>query len=62
MWDPFQISVSVYSDQFTDNNINLYYYREPSYEMLGESETPANIKAELLIGVTIHSDDLENLR
>jgi len=62
MWDPFQISVSVYSDQFTDNNIKLHYYREPSFSMLGEKETPANIPAELLIGATIDPDDLENLR
>ena len=40
----------------------MHYYREPSYTLLCESETPANIKAELLVGVTIHSDDLENLK
>lgn len=33
MWDGFDIEASVYSDQFTENRIKLYYYEEPNYNL-----------------------------
>lgn len=43
MWDAIKISVSVYNEQYTDNNIFLYYYQEPEYKLLSNPETPSNI-------------------
>jgi|JI7StandDraft_1071085.scaffolds.fasta_scaffold1116029_1 hypothetical protein len=44
MWDPMNIDASVYGNDFTDSNINVYYYEEPSYHDLSTDESPANIE------------------
>lgn len=31
MWDPVFIEAAVYSDKFTNENIKLWYFEEPSY-------------------------------
>jgi hypothetical protein len=59
MWDPFTISASVYSDQFTDTTFSLHYYHDPHFTLLCPAETPANIPTELLVGVDIDPSDLD---
>ena len=61
MWEPFFVEVSVYSDIFTDNRIELYYFEEPTYGNYS-GETPANIQDELFIDTTLVVRDLENVR
>jgi hypothetical protein len=61
MWDSIKISASVYDSQFTDNNIYLYYFHEPSYKLLSAGETPSNIPTDLMIQTLINPEDLENL-
>jgi hypothetical protein len=34
MWDPIMIEASVYENDFTENNVELYYYEEPAYQNL----------------------------
>lgn len=31
LWDPMTIDASVYENDFTENNVELYYYEEPDY-------------------------------
>ena len=31
LWDPITIDASVYENDFTENNVELYYYEEPDY-------------------------------
>ena len=60
-WEAFNVEVSVYSDLFTDNKIELYYFDEPIYhEFIGE--TPANIQDELFLNITINSRDMWKIR
>ncbi len=49
MWDAIEISASVYSNEFTYNNILLYYVHDAKYTLLSNAETPANIPANLKI-------------
>lgn len=49
MWDAIEISASVYSNEFTYNNILLYYIHDVKYKLLSFPETPANIPANLKI-------------
>jgi hypothetical protein len=31
MWDPIFIDATVMGDEFTDNQVTLFYYEEPKY-------------------------------
>lgn len=62
MWDPVAIEVSMFSDQYTTNNIQLYYIREPGITLINEAEAPANNPLDLFFDVKIDSDDLENIK
>ena len=43
------VEASVYGGVFTENNIPVFYYAEPTYEEPSESGSPANIEKPLLI-------------
>ena len=43
LWDPMTIDAAVYEDEFTDNNVQLWYYEEPDYQSVNPDESPANI-------------------
>lgn len=48
LWDPMYIDAAVYGNavtDFTDNNVEIYYYEEPDYKELSTDETPANIES-----------------
>ena len=32
LWDPINIDASVYENDFTENNVEVYYYEEPDYK------------------------------
>jgi len=44
LWDPINIDASVYGNDFTDNNVEIYYYQEPDYKELSSDESPANVE------------------
>jgi hypothetical protein len=50
-WDPFELSVAVYSNAFVHNNIQLFYFKQPSFQLLSTSETPANIPISLMVNI-----------
>lgn len=38
------IDASVYGNDFTDNNVEIYYYEEPTYTVTDKEETPASVE------------------
>lgn len=56
------MEVSVFSDDFTDNKIALYYFTDASYSSQFTSEAPANIPSEIMIDTSILAKDLNNVR
>lgn len=56
-WEAFYVEASVYNNDFTDNQVALYYYEDPSYDAYS-GETPANIQTEIMIGTKINARDL----
>lgn len=38
------IDASVYENDFTENNVEVYYYEEPDYKELSTDESPANLE------------------
>ena len=59
-WDEWYIEASVYSDQFTNNRVPVYFYEEATYEKF-YAETPANIQLELFITAKINKRDVLNV-
>ena len=47
--DPIYIEVSVFSDDFTENRLALYYFGDANYSSQFTSEAPANIPSEIMI-------------
>lgn len=43
LWDPITVNAAVYEDDFTENDVQVWYYDDPSYNGLSEDESPANI-------------------
>lgn len=37
------MNAAVYEDDFTENDVQVWYYDDPSYNGLSEDESPANI-------------------
>lgn len=31
MWEPIEINAAVYGTDFTDSNVELFYYEDPDY-------------------------------
>lgn len=62
MWDPMNIEVSVYSNKFTDNRIQVFYYEEPEYLPGFDTETPQNIPTDLIVGAKMNPRDVERIR
>lgn len=47
MWDPMYIDAAVYGSDlidFTDNNVEIFYYEDPSFSDLNNDESPANVE------------------
>ncbi len=47
---------------FTDNNVQIYYYEEPDYKELSIDESPANVRSELFIKTDFKKNPTERLR
>lgn len=62
MFDPITIDASVYGTDFTDNNVELWYYEEPEYKSLNEEESPANTESELFINTDFKKNPDDRLK
>ena len=49
MSEPLDLEVSVYGDQFTDNNVQVYYYEEPDFKKATPRGVPANGQDPILV-------------
>lgn len=49
MYDPIFIEASVYEDDFTENNVEIYYYQEPDFKNISTDESPANQENDIVI-------------
>jgi hypothetical protein len=49
MWSPITIDAAVYEREFTDNNVEIYYYQDPDYRGLNQDEAPANTPNDIIV-------------
>jgi hypothetical protein len=50
MWDPITIDATVIGDEYTQNDVQLYYYQDPIVTKPNIVEAPANLQAQLIVG------------
>jgi hypothetical protein len=44
-WDPMYIDALVWGDQYTANQVEVYYYEEPQLKSSNIAESPANLQS-----------------
>jgi len=52
--DPITVEVAVYDDVFTENKIQVYYFKEPEFKSLNKASIPNNIVHPILIDTNFH--------
>lgn len=60
-WDPMYIDALVWGDQFTQNQVEVFYYEDPSLISSNIAESPANLQSQLLLTVNFKNNDLGRL-
>jgi hypothetical protein len=45
LWEAMNIDASVYENDFTDSNVQLFYYEEPNFGDLSNDESPSNVRS-----------------
>jgi hypothetical protein len=45
MWDPIYVDATVIGDEFTENEVELFYYEDPVLTGANIAEAPANLQA-----------------
>lgn len=61
MWDPMTVDASVYSEDFTESNVEIYYYEEPEYGALNTNEAPENVEKPLFVHTDFKTNDMKRL-
>lgn len=61
MWDPIYIDATVIGDEFTENQVELFFYEEMSYTNPNIQSSPANIETQLLIPVDFKRNDMNKV-
>jgi hypothetical protein len=49
MWDPISIDATVIGDEYTQNDVRLYYYQDPVLTKTNIAEAPANVEAHVIV-------------
>jgi hypothetical protein len=49
MWDPMSIDATVIGDEFTNNQVHVFYYENPTLLGANINEAPANLEAQIII-------------
>lgn len=62
LWDPMNLDAAVYEDDFTDNNVQVWYYQEPDYQGLSPDSAPANLETPIFIKTDFKSNPIERLQ
>lgn len=60
-WDPMYIDALVWGDQFTQNQVEVFYYEDPQLKSANIAESPANLQSQLLLTVDFKNNDLGRL-
>jgi len=60
-WDPVYVDATVLGDEYTENEVELFYYEDPALKGANIVETPGNIQSQLLIGVDFKGNDMGRL-
>lgn len=60
-WDPMYIDALVWGDQFTQNQVEVFYYEDPTLISSNIAESPANLQSQLLMTVNFKNNDLGRL-
>ena len=59
LWDPIYIDATVTKDdEFTKNNVEVFYYRDPILLTSNIIESPANIQSQMLIFTDFKGNDM----
>ena len=61
MWDPMTIEGSVYENDFTENNVEIFYYQDPDFKNLSRDESPANQENDIIIDTDFKQNPQERL-
>jgi hypothetical protein len=55
------IDATVISEDFTENDVDIYYYEDPEIVALNIPETPANLEAHLLLTMNFKNNDMARI-
>jgi len=61
LWDSLYIDATVIGDEFTENEVELFYYQDPILKSSNIVESPANIQSQLLIATDFSGNWLPRL-
>lgn len=60
-WDPMYIDATVIGDEFTENQVEVFYYQEPQVVAPNILESPANLQSQLLISLDFKANDMSRI-
>jgi hypothetical protein len=55
------IDATVISEDFTENDVELFYYEDPAIVDVNTNEVPANLQSHLLLTMDFKSNDMARL-
>ena len=58
-WDPIHIDATVIGDEFGQEQINLWYYDDPTVVSVNVAESPANLQAQILVAMDFKENDMK---
>jgi len=61
LWDPLYIDATVIGEEFTENEVELFYYEDPALTGANVAEAPSNIRSQLLIHTDFKGNDRARL-
>jgi hypothetical protein len=59
------IDAAVYgntANDFTDSNVQIYYYEEPDYKELSQDESPSNVQSQIFIKTDFKKYPIDRLQ
>lgn len=60
-WDPIYVDATVQGNEFTENEVELFYYADPTISTPLINESPSNIQSQVLIPTDFAGNNMEVL-
>lgn len=60
-FDPMYIDATVIGDEFTANQVEVFYYEDPLLTGTNIGESPANLQSQLLLSLDFKKNDMNRL-